>query len=126
MLGPRRQRVADAVQEAVARLIQQEMHALRAGLLTVTGVRMTSDLKRARVFVSVLEEGAERERTFDRLQAARRFVRRRVGDILRLRYTPEIEFVLDTSLEDRARLERLIVEGLPPAKGKREPDVPED
>jgi len=108
MTGPRREKVSDLVREEVARLLQVEMHDTRLGFITVTEVRMSSDLKHARVYVSLLSEGPAREQALQALTAARGFIRRRLGQTLRLRYTPEITFAVDASLEYGARIDSLI------------------
>lgn len=108
MSGPRREKVSDLVRDEVARLIHSELHDIRIGFITVTGVSMGGDLKHARVFVSMLQEGTAREEAMDALGAARGFIRRRVGQTLRLRYTPEISFEIDPSIEYGAKIEELI------------------
>ncbi|HKY34195.1 MAG TPA: 30S ribosome-binding factor RbfA [Candidatus Polarisedimenticolia bacterium] len=108
MAGSRREKVSDLIQAEVARLLQQEVHDARLGFVTVTGVTVSPDLRHARVHVSTLAEGEARAAALSALKAARGFVRRRLGQELRLRYTPDIEFRLDTSLEQGARIERLI------------------
>ena len=108
MSGSRREKVSDLVRDEVARLIHSELHDVRIGFITVTGVSMSNDLKHARVFVSMLQEGEARQDAMDALSAARGFIRRRVGQTLRLRYTPEISFRIDPSIEYGARIEELI------------------
>ena len=110
MAGPRREKVSDLVREEVARLLQAEVHDVRLGFITVTDVTMSPDLKHARVFVSMLAEGEPRENAMMALKAASGFIRRRIGQTLRLRYTPQISFALDTSIEYGARIESLIQE----------------
>lgn len=108
MNGPRREKISDLVRDEVARLIHSELHDVRIGFITVTGVSMGGDLKHARVFVSMLQEGTAREEAMDALGAARGFIRRRIGQTLRLRYTPEISFAIDPSIEYGAKIEELI------------------
>jgi ribosome-binding factor A len=106
--GVRREKVSELVLGEVARLLQFEVQDSRLGFVTVTGVEMSSDLKHARVFVSLLAEGEARDEALVALRAARGFIRRRLGQTLRLRYTPEIVFILDTSIEYGAKIEKLI------------------
>ena len=108
MSGPRREKVSDLVRDEVARLIHSELHDVRIGFITVTGVSMSNDLKHARVFVSILQTGEAREQAMEALSDARGFIRRRVGQTLRLRYTPDISFRIDTSIEYGAKIEELI------------------
>ncbi len=122
MTGLRKERVSDLIQEEVARLLQTSMHDLRLKLVTVTGVSMTNDLRHARIYVSMLAEGAERDDTMAELDAARGFIRRRLSQALNLRYTPELTFTYDTSIEQGARIERLLDEVQAPSSddGSRE------
>ena len=108
MSGPRREKVSDLVRDEVARLIHSELHDVRIGFITVTGVSMSNDLKHARVFVSILQAGETREQAMEALSDARGFIRRRVGQTLRLRYTPDISFRIDPSIEYGAKIEELI------------------
>jgi ribosome-binding factor A len=122
MTGPRRERVSDLIQEEVARLLQTSMHDLRLKLVTVTGVSMSNDLRHARIYVSMLAEGAERDIAMATLDAARGFIRTRLSQALSLRYTPELTFTYDSSLEQGARIERLLdeVQGPPNDDDPRE------
>ena len=117
MSTTRREKVSDVIREEVALLLQTELHDARLGFTTITEVRMSADLKHARIFVSLLSEGAAREEAMSALTAARGFIRRRLAERLRLRHTPEIIFALDTSLERGARIEELLHEVLPEPDG---------
>lgn len=121
MPGPRREKVSDLIKHEVARLLQTEVHDARLGFITVTEVRMSPDLKHARVFVSILEEGDKREEAMAGLRAATGFIRRELGHNLRLRYTPTVDFSLDTTIEYGARIERLL-ESTRPAPTGPQPD----
>ena len=115
----RREKVSDVIREEVAHLLQAELQDSRLGFATVTEVRMSADLKHARIFVSLLSEGEAREEALSALAAARGFIRKRLAERLRLRHTPDITFSLDTSLEHGARIERLLQEVLPePEEGE--------
>jgi len=125
MTGPRREKVSDLVREEVARLLQTEAHDARLGFITVTEVRMSSDLKHARVYVSLMSQGDAREQALQALTAARGFIRRRLGQTLRLRYTPEITFAVDTSMEYGARIDSLIEQTRSGAPSGPTPDAPQ-
>lgn len=88
----------------VAEEFRQELSALLArglkdpritGFLTVTGAKMSPDLKEAVAYVSVHAEGKERERTMEGLQAATPFLQREVSRRIGLRWTPHLRFVYD-------------------------------
>lgn len=80
------------------------------GLVTVTAVDVTRDLRHARVFVSVLGSDVQRAATFDGLAAVAAHLRGRVGRALRLRAAPEIEFRNDESIAHAARIEQLLAQ----------------
>jgi ribosome-binding factor A len=103
----------------VAEELRQELSALLArglkdpritGFITVTGAKMSPDLKEAVAYVSVHAEGTERERTMEGLQAASTFLQREISRRIGLRYTPHLRFVYDESIERGDRIDRLLRE----------------
>ena len=94
------------------------------GLVTVTGVDITRDLRHARVFVSVLGSESQRAATFDGLNGVASHLRGRVGRALRLRVAPEIEFKNDESVAHAAHIEQLLAQvrrDTPAASGDSSP-----
>jgi ribosome-binding factor A len=85
----------------------------RIGFVTVTGVRVTTDLTQATVWVSVLGTSSERERTLEGLQAAHGVLQARVARELSLRRTPVLTFEYDPSVERGVRLTQMIDELAP-------------
>jgi len=88
-------------------MLQREVKDPRIGFVTITDVHLTADCKLARIFVSVLGTEEERSHSLKGLNQAAGFIRFELGRRLRLRYSPELEFRLDDSLEKEARLEEL-------------------
>jgi ribosome-binding factor A len=80
------------------------------GLVTVTAVEVTRDLRHAKVFVSVLGSESQRAATFDGLDGVAAHLRGRVGRALRLRVAPEIEFRNDESVAHAAKIEQLLAQ----------------
>jgi len=80
------------------------------GLVTVTAVEVTRDLRHAKVFVSVLGSDSQRAATFEGLANVAPHLRGRVGRALRLRAAPEIEFRNDESIAHAARIEQLLAQ----------------
>jgi ribosome-binding factor A len=80
------------------------------GLVTVTAVEVTRDLRHAKVFVSVLGSESQRAATFDGLEGVATHLRGRVGRALRLRVAPEIEFRNDESVAHAAKIEQLLAQ----------------
>ena len=80
------------------------------GLVTVTAVEVSRDLRHAKVFVSVLGSESQRAATFDGLGNVATHLRGRVGRALRLRVAPEIEFKNDQSVAHAAHIEQLLAQ----------------
>jgi len=80
------------------------------GLVTVTAVEITRDLRHAKVFVSVLGSDSQRAATFEGLDNVATHLRGRVGRALRLRVAPEIEFKNDQSVAHAAHIEQLLAQ----------------
>ena len=78
------------------------------GLVTVTGVDITSDLRHAKVFVSVLGTESEKAATFEGLNSVAGHLRSQIGKTLQLRNTPQIVFKVDESVAHAARIESLL------------------
>ena len=105
----RADRVAEAIREEIATVLTESAKDPRiVGFVTVTGVEVTSDLRHAKVFVSVMGSGAEKEATFQGLASTASHLRSRVGRALRLRVAPEIQFREDDSVQRAARIESLL------------------
>ncbi|MEW6107804.1 MAG: 30S ribosome-binding factor RbfA [Nitrospirota bacterium] len=105
----RSQRVSDLIREEVADIIMYKLKDPRIGFITVTGVDMTSDLKLAKIFVSILKE-EERELTLEILNSAKNFIRSALSKRLRIKFIPGIEFRLDTSIEYGYKMDKLLKE----------------
>lgn len=106
--GERRRRVAETVRREVAGILRFQFSDPRLARATVTRAEVSGDLSVARVHVSVLGTGAEQKETLEVLERVRGRVRSLLGRRVRLRQTPEVRFVFDSSVEFSIRLERLI------------------
>ncbi len=105
----RPERVAQLMKREIAAIVARELRDPRLStLVSVTDVEVTQDLSFARVFVSVLEGGMDREQALRGLAHAAGFVRHQLAPRLGLREVPELRFVLDTSIERGARVEELL------------------
>jgi len=101
-------RVDAAVRHVVGDAVAQDLKDPRVGFVTVTGVKTSSDLRHARVYVSILGTPAEREASLEGLRSAHGYLQRQVARELRLKHTPELDFVLDDTAERAFRLEELL------------------
>ena len=106
----RQARVASLLREVVAELITFEVKDPRVRGVVVTDVEVSGDLREAKVFVAGLSEGEQREQAMHALGRAAGFMRREVGQRVRMRSTPALRFFYDESLEYGARIEAKLKE----------------
>jgi ribosome-binding factor A len=108
MTSDRIRRVNEAMREVLSAAITSELKDPRVGFVTVTAVETSPDLRHARVFVSVLGNPGERRRSLKAMDSARGFLQRRVGSELRMKHTPQIQFVYDETPERGMRITELL------------------
>lgn len=113
MSSRRPERVGEAMREVIAELLMREIKDPRVGMVTLTTVEVSPDLRNARVYFSCLGDAAARQRTGAGLQSAAGFMKGQVAKRLRLRYAPDITFVLDPSIEHADRIATLLREVTP-------------
>ena len=104
----RAERVGEAVREVIAEMLVREIKDPRIGMVTLTTVELTDDLKHAKVHFSCVGDQAVRQRSLDGLRSAAGFIRVQVTRRLKLRYAPELIFQFDPSLEMADRLAALL------------------
>ncbi|MCI9390781.1 MAG: 30S ribosome-binding factor RbfA [Oscillospiraceae bacterium] len=113
MASNRIERINEEIQRELSALLRTlKDPRLQSGLLTVTHVDTTSDLRYSRIFVSALDKGQEKD-MMRGLKSAAGYLRRELGAALRLRYTPELQFLADDSIEQGAHILEML----------RDPDV---
>ena len=106
-MGQRIEKVQKLAREVLGETIQT-LKDPRIGFTTVTAVRMSADLRHARVFVSVLADEPGRSATMDGLRSATPYLRSEMGRQMRLKYLPELIFELDPGPETAERLEAVL------------------
>jgi ribosome-binding factor A len=111
-MSERMRRVNAAVREVLSETIG-ELKDPRIGFVTVTGVSTSTDLREARVYVSILGSEDERERTLEGLAAAHGVLQSRLGRELKMKRTPRLTFEYDPTVERGVRMSRLINELAP-------------
>jgi len=104
----RSEKVAEAIHEEISRLLIKGVKDPRVGFVTVTGVKVTDDLRVATVYFSVIGTDEDRKGAEAGLNSARGFVRREVGKILRMRYVPDIIFKYDESVVYGSHIESIL------------------
>jgi ribosome-binding factor A len=108
-MSNRPERVANLMRREIAEILERHLDDPRLGaMVSVTDVEVTHDLSFAKVFVSVLPEGVERERALQALKGASGFIRHALSPRLGLREVPELRFVLDTSIERGMRVDEIL------------------
>lgn len=104
-------RISEEVRRELSDIIQNEVRDPRLPeFVSVTAARVTKDLKHAKVFVSVLGTPEQKQEAIQALVHAAGFIRRAVGQRVRIRYTPELHFELDDSIEHGIRINQLIAQ----------------
>ncbi|HUK65712.1 MAG TPA: 30S ribosome-binding factor RbfA [Anaeromyxobacteraceae bacterium] len=104
-------RVGHAFQRELGEVLARGLKDPRIkGLVTVTGVKMASDLKDVTAYVSVLGEDGVRAETLEGLAAAAGYLQREVAKRLKLRYVPHLRFAYDPSVAEGDKIERILKE----------------
>ena len=128
MAGNRINRINEEIQRELASLLRTlKDPRLQSGLVTITRVDTTGDLRYCRVSISVLDPKTEKE-VMKGLRSAAGYLRREIGHKLQLRYTPELQFVSDDSIAYGAHILEVLrdPEKVKPANPENESIVLED
>ena len=107
----------EQVKRILGDILQAGANDPRIGFVSIVRVEMTGDLKSARVYVTIMGEDEEIQKSLEGLRSARSYFQRELGHRMSSRYTPVISFVMDDSIEYSARIDRILSEI------KREDDV---
>jgi ribosome-binding factor A len=108
--GSRPDRVADQIRSELALLLAREVHDPGIGFVTLTRVHVSPDLQSARVHYTVLGDEKARANSARALGRATPFLRRQIGSRLRLKRTPELQFLYDNSIAGQDRIEQILNE----------------
>ena len=108
--GSRPDRVAEEVRHVLSEALARDVHDPGIGFVTVTRVKVSPDLQLARVHYTCLGDEKAKAGTKAALERAKPFLRRRIGDQIRLRRVPELIFHFDEGIAHQARVEELIIE----------------
>jgi ribosome-binding factor A len=106
--GSRPDRVADQLRSELALMLSREVHDPGVGFVTLTRVHVSPDLQQARVMYTVLGDDRSRENTAKALARVASFLRRQIGQRLRLKRAPELRFMYDESVAGQDRIEQLL------------------
>ncbi len=108
-MGIRPGRVQEALRREISLIIHKEIKDPRLGFTTITKVEVSKDLKNARVYYSVLEE-KDAKNTMHALASAEGYIKKLIGDRLKMRFVPDIKFVVDKSMEHSRRVLEILDE----------------
>ena len=101
--------VGDEIQKVISTIIATRLKDPRVPFMTsVTGVKMSSDLSHATVFISVYGDEKTKKDAMDALEHAKGFIRYETVQEVKLRVAPELHFKLDNTLDEAARMDALI------------------
>lgn len=103
-------RVGEQIKKEISLLIQSELKDPRIGFVTVTGVDVTNDLSQAKIYLSVLGDDEQKNKSLKALDKANGFLRSELGKRIKLRHIPELIFKIDESIEYGSRIEKLLTE----------------
>ncbi len=106
----RPQRLEVQIQHEVSLMLSRDLKDRRVGFVTVTGVRMSPDLRHARIFVSAMGAEKQKEESLHALNHAAGWIRHELGQRIRMKFLPEIVFDIDTSQDYGERIDRLLDE----------------
>ena len=114
------EKLQELMKQEISQIILQELKDPRIGFVTVTQVAVTGDLREAKVYVSLMGNEKQVEDCWKGLQSSLGYIRREIGQRIRLRFTPEISFALDKSLDYSAHIQELLLQVQKEAEQKEE------
>lgn len=106
----RQARVAEAIREVASEAILFQVRDPRIKFTTVTRAEVSADLQHAKVFVSVMGSERDQSLTLHGLRSAAGFIQSKLGDRMKSRFVPVLEFVLDEGLKNSLEVNRLLSE----------------
>ncbi len=104
----RKQRVEDVLREEISSILFKDINDPGLGFVTIFEVKVTEDLRLAKVYYSCYGDAEAKQKTLQTLQKSKRFIKFLVGQRVKLRYTPDIEFFFDDRLERVERIEAIL------------------
>ena len=104
------EKLQELIKQEMSKMLLTDLKDPRIGFVTVTDVEMTGDLREAKIYVSVMGGAEQVKSSLEGLNSALGFIRREIGQRVRLRFTPEISFALDTSLDYGDHIQKLLLQ----------------
>ena len=104
------EKLQELIKQEMGKMLLKELKDPRIGFVTVTDVEMTGDLREAKIYVSIMGDAEQVKSSLEGLNSALGFIRREIGQRVRLRFTPEISFALDTSLDYGDHIQKILLQ----------------
>lgn len=101
-------RVKELLREEISQIITLELKDPLVGMTTVTEVKLTDDLKSARVYVNIYGDDNVKNKTLRGLARAKKFIRAEIGQRTELKFVPDIKFVYDDSIDHAQNIESIL------------------
>ena len=103
----RTDRIAEEIKKVISEMIQNELKDPRVkGFISITKVMLTKDLKFCKIYVSVM--GADKEEVLQGIKSGAGYMRKELGNRVQIRILPELQFVIDDSIEYGAHIDKVI------------------
>lgn len=118
-MSQRQLRVAEEMKKEIADILRNEVKDPRVGFVTITSVELSTDLRTAKIFVSIFGDKEEQRKCLEALHKATGFVRREIGRRIKLRHIPELVFKFDSSIEHGDKIARLLSKIVEPENGNK-------
>lgn len=112
MSSRRVERLSEAIKQEVSKAILYKLKDPRISFITVTKVEVTPDLKRAKVYISILGDEKAQIKTLRGLERAKGFIQSEISAHLQIKYTPVLSFYLDESIKKSMHISKLIDEAV--------------
>ena len=100
--------VAENLKKLLSEIVEFKLHNPEKGLITISRVRISPDLKIARVYYSVLGDDQQKQKTADVLSNSKGFIKAELGKVITMRFTPDLKFFYDDSIDYSERINSII------------------
>ncbi|MDD4569045.1 MAG: 30S ribosome-binding factor RbfA [Tepidanaerobacteraceae bacterium] len=106
----RNERIAEEIKKNVSQIINDLKDPRIDGLISVTSVEVTKDLRHAKILISLYSDKTKKDSIFNAINNAKGYIRRELANKIRIKYIPEISFKMDESIEYGIQINKLLEE----------------
>ena len=104
----RQKKIADQIKNQIGQIIDRKLKDPRKGMITITHVKVTGDLRIANVYFTTLGDEEQRKKSQQTLESANHYLRNELSPFLKMRFTPELRFFYDESLDYSEHINKLL------------------